>query len=166
MQAAGAGPSKRRGRFLRSSGQGAGAQDFDLNLAPVIDCLTVLITFVLISASYVSVGVLQAEVAAASTTSQDQKKPDDEMLTVELKDDHSILVRLTGKKNQVSKINPNSDRSWNYGALTTSLAMAKNEVPNLSSLVLNADSDVDYREVIKTMELARKTAPSVLLGGY
>jgi biopolymer transport protein TolR len=164
MQAANAGPSKRRGRFLRSSGT---TQDFELNLAPVIDCLTVLITFVLISASYVSVGVLQAEIAVASTSPQaEQKKPDDEMLTVELKDDHSILVRLTGKRNKVSKINPNADRSWNYNALTNSLAVAKNEMPGISSLILNADSDVDYREVIKTMELARKTAPSVLLGGY
>jgi biopolymer transport protein TolR len=165
MQSAGAGPSKRRGRFLRSAG--GTTQDFELNLAPVIDCLTVLITFVLISASYVSVGVLQAEIAVASTTPQtNQKKPDAEMLSVELKEDHSILVRLTGKKNRVSRISPNADRSWNYNALTNTLAVAKNEVPNLTSMVLNADSEVDYREVIKTMELARKTAPSVLLGGY
>jgi biopolymer transport protein TolR len=165
MQTAGAGPSKRRGRFLRSSG--VSTQDFELNLAPVIDCLTVLITFVLISASYISVGVLQAEVAAASTYPQvQQKTPDEEMLTVELKEDHSILLRLTGKKSRVSRISPNSDGSWNYKSLGDSLTVAKNDMPNMSSLVLNADSDVDYREVIKTMELARKTTPSILLGGY
>jgi biopolymer transport protein ExbD len=163
MQTAG-GSSKRRGRFLRSSG--GSAQDFELNLAPVIDCLTVLITFVLISTSYVSIGVLQAELAVASTTPATEQKSNDEMLTVELKDDHSIVLSLAGKSNHTSRINPNPDRSWNYKALSDSLAQTKSQFPQLASLVLNADSDVDYREVIKTMELARKSTPSVLLGGY
>ena len=43
-------------------------KDFDLNLAPIIDCMTVLITFMLASASFLSIGILDAGVAAAGAT--------------------------------------------------------------------------------------------------
>ena len=45
--------------------EGSGGQDFELNLASLIDCFTVLITFLLASASFLSVGILDAGVAAA-----------------------------------------------------------------------------------------------------
>ncbi|RYZ61531.1 MAG: hypothetical protein EOP09_19835, partial [Proteobacteria bacterium] len=39
---------------------GAGSLEFDLNLAPIIDCFTVLITFLLVSASFLSVSIFDA----------------------------------------------------------------------------------------------------------
>jgi biopolymer transport protein TolR len=156
--------SNRRGRFLRNSHGASGqSQEFELNLAPVIDCLTVLITFVLLSASYLSVGVLEAQVAAASSIPQLNETLPEGMLSVE---DHAIVVTLTGKINRVHRIEPNPDKSWNYNALSDNLALTRGELPALKTLVLNADSEVDYRQVVKTMDLARKAVPSVLLGGY
>jgi biopolymer transport protein ExbD len=44
---------------------GGNSQDADINLAPIIDCFTVLIAFMLVSASFLSIGVLDAGIAAA-----------------------------------------------------------------------------------------------------
>ena len=44
--------------------------DFDLNLAPIIDCFTVLITFLLISASYISINIIEASVASVEVSSE------------------------------------------------------------------------------------------------
>ena len=37
-----------------------GSLDFELNLAPIIDCLVVLITFMLASASFLSISIFDA----------------------------------------------------------------------------------------------------------
>jgi biopolymer transport protein ExbD len=48
------------------------SQDFDLNLAPIIDCITVLIAFILISTSFISIGLLDAGIA--TETAQQEVK--------------------------------------------------------------------------------------------
>ena len=40
----------------------AGETDFELNLASIIDCFTVLITYLLVSASFISLGILDVSV--------------------------------------------------------------------------------------------------------
>lgn len=163
MQAAGGNGSSRKGRFVRSSG--GQSQDFDLNLAPIIDCLTVLITFILVSASYLSVGILESSVASASASPQTEEKQVDEMLSIEIKGDHTILVNLSGKFNHSHLIT--SDKGdWNYNGLVDQLALVKGESPELQTAVLTADNDVDYRQVVKSMEIAKKAVPSVMLGGF
>lgn len=152
----------RRGRFLRK--RSAGGQDFELNLAPIIDCLTVLITFTLVSASYLSVGIIQAEVAAASSAPVEQS-PTDVTLSIELRSDKSIAVKLGGKVKRTHRIDATGG-DWNWNALTDHLAFVKSEWPQLQSAVLVADNSVDYREVVKSMEITKKAVPSVLLGGF
>lgn len=142
-----------------------GGQDFELNLAPIIDCLTVLIAFVLISASYLSIGVLDSGVAASGAT-QTTSNSSPVSLAIDLRNDHSILVSLSGKIHRDHSIPPAPDGSWDYNALTDHLAFVKSEWPMLQQAVLMADNGVDYQQVVKSMEITRKAVPSVLLGGF
>lgn len=57
------------------SGSKGGSQDFDINLAPIIDCFTVLITFMLVSASFLAIGIFDAGVEAAGTSAANTKPP-------------------------------------------------------------------------------------------
>ncbi|MGZ3709823.1 MAG: biopolymer transporter ExbD, partial [Bdellovibrionota bacterium] len=75
---------------------GKGSQDFELNIASIIDCFTVLITFLLASASFLSIGIFDAGVAAGAAESKDSKPPSVQIL-VELQPDHRLSVKLTGK---------------------------------------------------------------------
>src|ERR1700722_16150519 len=45
--------------------------DFELNIASVIDCFTVLIVYLLLSASFITLGVLDVQVAAATNDGQE-----------------------------------------------------------------------------------------------
>ena len=153
------------GRSGRFGGRFSGGQDFELNLAPIIDCMTVLIAFVLISASYISIGILESGVAAAGAT---QTTPSDApvSLALSIHRDHTILVMISGKVHKSQVIPAGADGQWNYNALTDHLAYVKSEWPQLKQAVLMADNEVDYREVIKSMEVTRKAVPSVFLGGF
>jgi biopolymer transport protein ExbD len=147
----------RRGR--RGAGSGL---DFELNLASVIDCLVVLIAFVLVSTSFFSIGVLEGEVAASSGQASADSEPG---MVVALKRNHSIEVTVGGSRSHAYVIRPDGS-DWDFDALADRLALIKGQQPKVSSAVLVAENGVTYRDVIKSMELTRLAVPSVLLGGY
>lgn len=154
---------------MRVGGEGnSKALDFDLNLAPVIDCFTVLIAFVLISAAYASIGIFDAGVAAGGESAASATPPPIQV-TVELKADHSFRVKVTGKINQeipFAAVTNGSEATWNLVALNQKLSELKTQWSGFSSLVLSAENTVPYKDIILSMESIRKTVPSILLGGF
>jgi biopolymer transport protein ExbD len=151
-------------RFRKKS---ARALDFELNLASVIDCLVVLIAFVLISASFVSIGILDGEVASTSAEASPAEKGPE--LAIKLTHDHGIEVTvegtLQGKQAKREYFIREKRSDWNFSGLTDRLAFIKGEWPDLKSAILTADNGVEYKDVIKSMEITRLAVPAVLLGG-
>jgi biopolymer transport protein ExbD len=147
------------------SGGRAQSQEFDINLAPIIDCFTVLIAFVMISAAFASVGILDAGVRAGGTSAASMAPPE-VRLTVNLARDHSLKVRVSGKENQELAIGASPSGAWDYETLGTQLAAIKAHWPALRVATIVAENDVEYKDVVKSMEVSRKAIPSVLLGGF
>lgn len=148
-----------------SEGSGkSGSQDFELNLASIIDCLTVLITFLLASASFLSIGILDAGIAAAGASVSDGAPPPIN-ITVELAKDFGLAVKVSGKTTSNTTL-PAKNGAWDYEALNQNLAALKKQWPEVSAATLSADNSVEYRHVVKSMEVVRKTLPAVLLGGF
>lgn len=153
-------------------GQGGGrggSQDFDLNLAPIIDCLTVLITFMLASASFLSIGLLDAGVAAAGATAATDQAPPPVNIAIEIGKSSDFVVKVTGKESLTIPIASGSqkpDGAYNYEALTAQLAQLQGKWPMVKAVTLSADNSVEYKDVIKAMDVVRKTMPVVLLGGF
>ena len=54
-------------------------QEVDLNITPIIDCFTVLITFLLASASFLSIGFFEAY-TPGSSADPSQAEPDTEVV--------------------------------------------------------------------------------------
>ncbi len=149
------------------SGGKGGSQDFEINLAPIIDCLTVLITFILASASFLSIGILDAGIAAAGTAAKDAKDspPPAVSVTVELGTAKSMVVKLQGKASSTQTITAKNGE-YNLDDLKENLGGIKSKWPDVNAVVLTADNGVEYRYVVKTMESIRKTIPAVMLGGF
>src|SRR3954454_3668611 len=72
------------------------SQDFDLNITSIIDTFTVLITFMLASAAFLSIGILDAGISAGGDTTS-AAKPPSVNIEISLAKDHSFVVKLTGK---------------------------------------------------------------------
>lgn len=153
--------------MMEGSGSGkGGSQDFELNLASIIDCFTVLIAFMLATASFLSIGILDAGIAAAGAESKEQDNPPPIQVTVELKSDRSFLVKTSGKAQQSRTLASTDGKERDFSALTAELSRLKQEWPAVSALTLSADASVEYTEVIRSMEASRKAIPVVLLGGF
>lgn len=145
-----------------SDGGGAN-QDFDLNLAPIIDCFTVLITFMLASASFLAIGIFDSGIAAAGATANDAKPPSIR-LDVELGAKNVILVKVEGKA-KLSKQLPAKNGDWDYAALVAEIVDLKKKWPDTKGLVLSAADDIEYLEIIRTMDALKPHMPAILLGG-
>lgn len=128
-------------------------QDFELNIASIIDCFVVLIAFVLVSTSFFSIGIVDAEVAAASADAA--ASPEGNPVTIELKSDRSILLKTRGKVTRTTAAN-----------LAASLAKLVGRDPELKSAVVTADDSVSYRDVMASMEVAKGKITQVNLGGF
>jgi biopolymer transport protein ExbD len=143
-----------------------GSQDFELNLAPVIDCMTVLITFMLASASFLSIGILDAGVAAGAATASEQAPPA-VTLSIELGKEKNLLLKVTGKENKSVPIpHSASAQEYDYAQLNQQLAQVQSRWPDVKAVTLSADNTVQYEDVVRAMDSIRKTMPVVLLGGF
>lgn len=143
---------------------GSNSQDFDLNLAPIIDCFTVLITFMLVSASFISIGILDAGAGIPGQASSNQTPPA-ETIQIELQPQFSIEIKLTGAQNQNIQL-PAQSGKWDYDGLTRELTNTKQKWPKVDSLILSASNDIQYIQIIQCMEKIKKLYPGVLLGGF
>jgi len=140
------------------------SEDFELNLAPVIDCLTVLVTFLLASASFLSIGIIDAGFGAPG----EKQSPDasnEVVAQVELTVDHNILFKLSGKTTSSFKIDA-KNTTYDIESLKQKLLQEKQNWPQLQSLVLSASDSVPYLELVKLMDGIRGVVPNIVLGGF
>lgn len=162
---------------ISSDNNGKG-QDFELNLASIIDCLTVLITFLLASASFLSIGIFEAGIAAGGESASSEGQTPGVQLTIELKENKEIQLKLTGKLNQVftfpsnqqtpGQSNSHSDemKDWNFSEMKEKITSLRSQWPDLKQAILVADNSVEYQEVVKAMENLKEKIPQVYLGGF
>ena len=152
-----------------SGDQGGDSLEFDLNLAPIIDCFTVLITFMLVSATFLSVSILDASVAPLITsvpaTATPPPPPKGVSLAVELLAGGEIELRITGEETRTARM-PASGAGWDNGRLVQELNQVKVKWPSTKQLTLSAGEMVEYRELVRSLEAIRGVVPAVLLGGF
>lgn len=145
------------------SGDSSGL-DFEINLAPIIDCLTVLITFTLISASFLSVTLLDAGVAAPQAQTENSVPPKVN-LVVELQPNGEIEIRSTGQESKTLRLAPR-DGVWDQAGFSAQLKAFKGRWPDINQVTVTAEKTVEYLNIVKMMESARQTFPAVLLGEF
>jgi biopolymer transport protein ExbD len=139
-------------------------QDFELNIASIIDCFVVLIAFILISTSFFSIGILDAEISGGGADSASAISA--ETIVVQLKVDRSIRVSRTneGKNSAVRLLG--TEKGWDFQALSKKIGEWKKTTPELDTAVIQADNAVSYRDVMAAMESAKTQLPKVSLGGF
>lgn len=138
-----------------------GKGEFELNLAPIIDCFTVLITYLLLSASFISLGILSITVAA-NEESGTVSKPPAAIFTLELTQGHDfVLISQRAGESAVSLRIPGLNRNWDYSTLESQLQNLKDQVPSIDSLLVSADDSLVYEDLVKAINHAKKTFVNV-----
>lgn len=149
------------------TGNGKG-QDFDLNLAPIIDCFTVLITYLLVTASFLTLTALDVGVSA---TGEAKASPNDDPLpmfmTMEMKEGHEYSIKIAGGKltQDVVVDVKATNEGWNYTEMLGRLQQIQKKWPVLTDVSLSAEPTVQYKEIVNTINEIKKVIPKVFISG-
>lgn len=138
--------------------------DFEVNIVPIIDCFTILITFMLAAGVYVSIGILDVGISQEGGQVQVQNDPD-VSIAVELLPGREILLKVTGKESRESSIRMR-DGKWDFDSLGEALAALKKKWSKVNSVMVEADPEIAYQDIIQAMEFAKRSHSEVLLGGF
>lgn len=141
-----------------------------LNLVPVMNLVTILIPFLLMSAQFISLAVIDSALPAIAPPTEIVEQEDDEetlslsvLITGEgftiagkgtdlvLEEDHPVK----GKK--VSCLEPGcpTPESYDYRGLTERLAMLKDRFEDEENCILVPHGDTVYEVLVRTMDAAR-----------
>ncbi len=140
-------------------------QDFELNLAPIIDCFTVLITYLLVSAAFLALGALDVGVATTSESAQlpDANTPPN--LVIELGDSQNIYMKLVGGSQNLdwSHSIPSASGKWDVDSSISKIATIQKDFPKVKELSLTAHPSVSYDDVVTFIERVQIFVPKVFL---
>ena len=137
-------------------------QEVDLNITPIIDCFTVLITFLLASASFLSIGFFEVY-TPGSTASAETVEPDVEIV-LRVSADQSVEMKLKGKKNGVSHYVITDPGALEK--LEGEVEKIKGEKLTVNQILISADNDVPYQNLAKVMDALEKSALPVVMGDF
>lgn len=147
---------------------GDNSGDVDLNLAPIIDCFTVLITYLLVSASFISLAVLDVGVAATGQADPPPVTSGPPLaLTVDLLVSKNVRLKLTGgpgNLNMVFDVPPKTG-GWDKETLAKRLEGLKSAHAALADVTVSAESRSTYRDVVEVVQEVKKHFTKVFLSG-
>jgi biopolymer transport protein ExbD len=148
---------RRRGPRARAEGE----QDFELNIASVIDCFTVLITYLLVSASFISISALDIDVAGVGDSPQTEPPPIS--IAVQLEPNHNVTIKVTGAEKSEWVVDA-KDGTYDLDSLNAKLTSLKEKWPTVTSVLIGAEDSLEYKDVVKVVETAKRSLPNIMLG--
>jgi biopolymer transport protein TolR len=152
---------------IESSARGRNS-NVELNLVPFIDLMSVLITFLLISAVWTQVSMIQLGASFASPRSDEEKEkpvPALEDLVLRLDVVNAGYVLTVGT--QIKPIPKINQTNYNLETLISELTKIKARYRQKNGIKISIADEIIYDDVVKTMDAGLKAgfAPELLTGG-
>lgn len=151
---------------IETGGRGR-STNFDLNLVPFIDLMSVLITFLLISAVWTQVSMIQLGASFASP-----KDPNQEVITPPPLEDLVLRldIKATGYVLYVGKdvrAIPMLNGDYDKEALAADLEKVKQMYPDKGGIKMAIENEIKYEHVVTAMDLGLRAgfSPELLTGG-
>lgn len=133
----------------------------ELNLAPLMNMVVILIPLLLLAVVFLQVGVVNVSTPKLSPGVASDGAPDESLnLTVAITEDGFVLSSAEGvypgaKRCEGAPTICNVDGRHDWVALYNTLAEIKRAHPDETTIQLTADPDVEYATVIRVMDVAR-----------
>lgn len=137
--------------------------EFELNIVPIIDCFTILITFLLSSGAFIAIGHLGVSISGGGEAAE--AKAESVNLTLFLDENEVMRLEASGGMQKKVSFQPKESKR-DLAALKQELAMVLERFPTQKVVTLEAKAEIPYEDLIHVMEAIKSTHPDVLLGGF
>ncbi len=157
-------------RMKRRFSRHAGESTFDLNLAPMMDMMVTIIPFLLLSAVFMRMMLIESPLpqSVAQLLQEDRNKKDrDVSISLTLTktgDANLIVVDAQGKK--VQSLIKNVGGHFDAKSVHSHLVQVKQQYPQIFRLELNPEDGVDYKSIVGVMDASRdmeRTDPKIFI---
>lgn len=153
--------------------EGGKNQDFEINLAPIIDCFTVLITYLLVTASFITLTAVDVGVSATgeASTTQVPVDPPPMFMLMEMKLGHVFVIKISGGKltqDVVIEVNETKDGKggkWNYSEMMARLQQIQKKWAAIGDVSISAEPTILYKDIVETINEIKKIIPKVYISG-
>lgn len=126
--------------------------NFELNILPILDILSVLICFLLLTAVWIQIGTLDTRQAIGDNSTAGQKNPPSLWITVNTQGSVQLSMRdLPNKKTYEENIQGNG-RGVNWTALEQKLQNLRAKWPELKTGIVRPEAQASYGDVIRIMD--------------
>lgn len=126
--------------------------NFELNILPILDILSVLICFLLLTAVWVQVGTIDTKQAIGDNTATSGKNPPSIWVTVANDGVVTLSLRDLPKAQSLESQIPRTSTGVNWESLNTKLQALRNQWPDLKTGIVQPSSQTPYKDVIRLMD--------------
>ena len=135
----------------RKGGRRANQETAELNITAFMNLMVILVPFLLITAVFSRLAVLELNLPGSSTETEE---PQEQTFQLE------IIVREdkieVGDRNQgLLGVYPNTDDGYNYEALSSKLSELKNRYPSKTDASILLEQDIEYDTLVQVMDRVR-----------
>jgi len=144
--------------------------DVKINLAAIIDCLVVILTYLLVSGSFIALGALDTNFKPenAASLADDQQDPGDKKtetaaVVLQMYGDRSFTIYLSDKRDTQERF-VSLNNIWDFDSMKDKLQAIQQTRPEVKMININAYSELEYYNLVSAIELAKQNFPKVWMG--
>lgn len=150
---------------------GTAFEEPDINLVPVMDLLTALITFLLTTTSFYSISVINASVPTVSDEIDLDQPSMKVTLTLQMDERGFGLSAMSDDgritRQELAAINmtiPKKQDAFDYEKLSQTLYNIKRKYPKSETMIFIPNRELSYEEMIKAMDASREIVTAYFKG--
>ncbi|HHL71045.1 MAG TPA: biopolymer transporter ExbD [Bacteroidetes bacterium] len=148
----------------RSTGRASGEGD-DVNITPVMNLFLVLIPFLLLTAEFVRIAVLELNLPSTAQSSVSNKKENDKKLIIILLgiDDKGFTLKVP--RLRIAPI-PKKGEQFQYEKLAAALKQIKGRYPDTEEITIQPVDEISYQTIVNVMDACRDNGfPNISISG-
>ena len=135
----------------RRGGRRHNADTAELNITAFMNLMVILVPFLLITAVFSRLAILELNLPGSSTEPVDPQEQTFQLEVIVRKDKIEI-----GDRNQgLLGVYPNSEAGYDYSALESKLAELKKRYPSKTDASILLESDIEYDTLVQVMDKVR-----------
>ena len=137
----------------------------ELNVMPFIDIFSMLVTFLLVSAAFVSIGIVKVQVPFLSNAPEDKSKPSRDLIVDVHIEKEKILLSTQFSLPPKEKFEKSFSLNKNgIDNLHNDLVAIKQKNPDADKVTVYSDDDIGYQDlvlVIDAISLLKESDPTI-----
>ncbi|OUS31897.1 biopolymer transporter ExbD [Gammaproteobacteria bacterium 45_16_T64] len=136
-----------RGHSRRSRGE-----DAEINITAFMNLMVVLVPFLLITAVFSQVTVLELNLPAGSQAQQDNSKKKPLILEILI---YADRLEIVDRQSGPLKIVRSANGTYDYASMKTTLKAIKSRFPAITEVTLLLEENTPYNVLVQTMDSVR-----------